>query len=201
MVKQQTLETPQSTVGNPVGNTESVEGWACSCGFETTELNKFKAHQLATWKEREAHQSLGRINLETREVLMPPAKDRTPEQWAEAKKRKKSRSSNRISTASKAPAAQRTESLTSAMQISFVPKVYTVDYSPIMRAAQDAAVRFWGWREDMPLGNFLDTVLYLFFKEKGITLAGYIIEETEEERLQREAEIAEFNKNKQGVPV
>jgi len=27
----------------------------------------------------------------------------------------------------------------------------------------------------MPLRNFLDTVIFLFFEEKGIILAGYII--------------------------
>lgn len=65
--------------------------------------------------------------------------------------------------------------LAEAQQLRVVPKIFTMDYSPIMRAAQDAATRVWGWRPDMPIGNFLDTVLYLFFEEKGITLCGYIV--------------------------
>ncbi len=79
-----------------------------------------------------------------------------------------------------------TNILADAQQIRFVPRVYTTDYTPIMRAAQKAAVEFWGWRPDMPLGNFLDTALHLFFKEHGITLAGYIVSDEAREALEEQ---------------
>ena len=73
------------------------------------------------------------------------------------------------------PSISQTNILEEALQLRVVPKIFTMDYSPIMRAAQDAATRVWGWRQNMPIGNFLDTVLFLFFEEKGITLCGYIV--------------------------
>ena len=44
----------------------------------------------------------------------------------------------------------------------------------------------------MPFENFIDTVAYLFFKEHGITLGGYLVEDsllstkTEEEKDEKE---------------
>ena len=80
-----------------------------------------------------------------------------------------------------------TDTLANAQQITLVPRVYTIDYTPILRSAFEAAMRVWGWRPDMPLANFLDTVIYNFFKEHGITLAAYVVEETEEDKAAREA--------------
>lgn len=74
-----------------------------------------------------------------------------------------------------------------AQHLKFVPQVYTISYSPIIRAAQDAAVEFWKWPIDMTLGDFLDTALHLLFREHGITLAGYTI--SDEARKALEAEL------------
>lgn len=82
-----------------------------------------------------------------------------------------------------------TEGLANAQQLRFVPRIYTTDYSPIIRAAQDAAVEFWGWPSDMTLGDFLDTALHFLFKEHGITLAGYTI--SDEARKALDAELKE----------
>ena len=193
-------ETRENTLETRESESQAIEGYACSCGQTFTDLNLFKGHQMSTGRDRENHQSLGRVNLDTGEIVMPPAKDRTKEQWAEAKYGKKpelSEQSSSSPSALKGAKPQQAQAMAQAMEIKFVPRVYTIDYSPIIRAGQDAAIRFWGWRPDMPLGNFLDTVIYLFYKEKGITLAGYIVEETEEERQEREAAI----KNNQKVEV
>lgn len=172
---------------------QAIEAYACSCGLIEPDLNQFKGHQMSTHADRENHQSLGRINTETGEIVMPPAKDRTKEQWAEAKYGKKPELSERSSSPSTASKVtpQQPEAMQRAMQIRFVPRIYTIDYSPILRAAQDASIEFWRWPADMSLGDFIDTVLHMFFKEKGITLVGYIVEETEEERQRREAIIKE----------
>jgi len=182
-----------------LGEAQAIEGYACSCGAVFPDLGKFRGHMASTRKDRVNHQSLGRINLDTGEITMPPAKDRTPEQWAEAKYGKKvekpqvasSGGSKTPTIAPKTPIRQ-TEIMAQAVQIKFVPRVYTIDYSPILRAAQDAAIRYFGWRPEMPLGNFIDTLCYLYFKEKGITLAGYIVEETEEEREEREVAVRQY---------
>ena len=73
-----------------------------------------------------------------------------------------------------------------AQQIRFVPRVYTTDYTPIIRAAQDAAAEFWGWPKDMTLGDFLDTALHFLFMEHGITLAGYTISDEARKALEED---------------
>ena len=83
------------------------------------------------------------------------------------------------------PSILQTTTLENAQEIRVVPRIYTMDYSPMMRAGQDAATRLWGWRPNMPLGNFIDTVLYLFFEEKGVTLCGYIVNDS---LLEKEAQ-------------
>jgi len=128
-------------------------------------------------KEKGAHKSRGRVNLLTGEITMPPWDERDPEQRYETKYGKK----RPKGTAETFPRI--TADLANATQLKFVPRVYTVDYSSIMMSAQVAATRVWGWREDMPLGNFLDTVIYYFFKEHGIRLAAYVIEEEEKEEV------------------
>lgn len=89
--------------------------------------------------------------------------------------RKHARGAGTGATGAVAPPIKTTDIVADAQELRFVPRVYTTDYSPIIRAAQEAVVKLWGWRPDMPVGNFLDTVIFLFFEEKGITLARYII--------------------------
>lgn len=118
---------------------------------------------------------------------MPPAKDRTPEQWAEAKYGKKLETSEQSSSSPSAPKGARpqlAQAMGQATQIKFVPRIYTIDYSPILRAAQDASVEFWEWPKDMTLGDFLDTALHLLFMEHGITLAGSTISDEAREALE-----------------
>jgi len=179
---------------------QAIEGYACTCGFKTPDLSEFRKHLYHAVKE-EGHKSLGRVNFETGEIIMPPASERTPEQWKEARygrNMEKTVKSEKPKSTSKPGGAKPIEVAASAMQLRFTPRVYTIDYSPIIRIAQNAAIKYWGWRTDMPLGNFLDTVIFLYFKEKGITLAGYIIEETDEEKTQRETAVASY-KPKQEV--
>ena len=197
-------ETPAAEVHEETLQSEAqaIEGYACSCKEVFPDLGQFRSHFGLTRNDRANHQSLGRINIGTGEITMPPAKDRTKEQWAEAKYGKKEEKVQPTAVTPRPPSPTKpirhTEVMAQAVEIKFVPRVYTIDYSPILRAAQDAAIKYFGWRAEMPLGNFIDTVMFLFFKEKGITLAGYIIEETEEEREEREAAIKQ---RQEEVPV
>jgi len=174
---------------------QAGEGYLCSCGWSTTDKTEFTRHIFNESRKdgKGTHKSRGRVNLQTGEIVMPPWSERTPDQIKASRRAK--RNDNPLGgnhrgkkVEKKTPtAARQTDVLATAQQIQLVPRVYTIDFSPIMRAGFDAAVRVWGWRADMPFGNFLDTVIHAFFKEHGITLAGYIVEETEEERLEREA--------------
>lgn len=169
-----------------------IEGYLCACGEKFPTLHEFRRHLFSARARKEpgVHKSRGRVNMATGEITMPPYTERTVEQKRESKYSvKKDRPLGKEEPKTNRLAAQPTDILAQAVQIKFIPRIYTIDYSPILRAAQDAAVKYWGWRPDMPLGNFIDTVTFLYFKEKGITLAGYIVEETKEEKLEREAAI------------
>lgn len=89
------------------------------------------------------------------------------------------------------PPKSTTDILANAQELRFVPRVYTTDYSPIIRAAQDASVEFWGWPKDMALGDFLDTALHFLFREHGIILAGYTISDEAREALDAERKAQE----------
>ncbi len=182
------------------GDAQAIEGYACSCGEVFDDLSTFRGHLLTKNRtEKGQHKSLGRINLETGEITMPPAADRTLEQWQEAKYGKKPEIGSKTGkTGSKTAATSRPiDNIAGATTVKFVPRVYTIDYSPILRMAQDAAIKYFGWREDMPFGNFLDTVVYLYFKDKGITLAGYVVDDGLQEEFLKERQRFETQRRTQ----
>jgi hypothetical protein len=169
---------------------QSGDGYKCSCGFITDNKLKFLRH-IKDGKEGRlegglnvVHGSEGRVNILTGEITMPSYNKRTPEQKKESQHASKGKKDLQT--------IKTTDILANASEIRFVPRIYTCTYTAIMQAAQDAAVKFFGWRKDMPFENFIDTVAYLFFKEHGITLGGYLVEDsllstkTEEEKEEKE---------------
>ncbi len=50
-------------------------------------------------------------------------------------------------------------------------------YTPIMYMARLAAEDKWGWPADLAFEDFIDTCLTHFFKDRGIILQGYIVED------------------------
>jgi hypothetical protein len=119
--------------------------------------------------------------MATGEVTMPPYNDRDQKQRKASKYAVKKDNPTGNKTASRP-----TEIISNATQITFVPRVYSCNYTAIMQAGRAASTNVWGWRPDMPLENFLDTVIYNYFYEHGITLGAYSVKETEEQRLERE---------------
>lgn len=67
-----------------------------------------------------------------------------------------------------------TTSPSDATKLRLIPKILTIDYTPIMMMAQRAAIIEWDWPEDMPPDDFFDTILYHAFKDRGIILQGYV---------------------------
>lgn len=175
---------------------QAIEGYGCTCGFRTTDNREISRHvfKMSGQDGKGTHKSLGRINLQTGEVIMPPYRGRTPEQKRQSKYAKRGTeqggrgveagTGRQGQGGTLAPSEKTTDILADAQELRFITRVYTTDYSPIMRAAQDAAVKFWGWRANMPLGNFIDTCLHLFFEEAGITLAGYTISDEAREAIE-----------------
>lgn len=50
-------------------------------------------------------------------------------------------------------------------------------YTPIMYMARLAATDKWGWPADMTFEDFTDIIYYHFFKDRGLTLQGYIVDD------------------------
>jgi len=176
-------EHEESTVEHD--GAQTIEGYGCTCGFTTDDAKEIRTHVMleSAHDGKGTHKSLGRVNLQTGESILPPWDQRTKEQKQQSTYGKHTRGT---STAGTGASQRTTEVVANAQELRFVPRVYTTDYSPIIRAAQDAAVTFWKWPADMTLGDFLDTALHFLFMEHGITLAGSTI--TEEARKALEAQ-------------
>jgi len=165
------------------GEGQAIESYACTCGFTTEDAKEIRTHvMLASAQDgKGTHKSLGRIDRQTGEILLPPWDKRTKQQKQQSTHGKHARGESTVGTG--AP-LRTTDVLASAGELRFVPRVYTTDYSPIIRAAQDAAVEYWEWPRDMTLGDFLDTALHFLFMEHGITLAGSTISDEAREALE-----------------
>ena len=61
--------------------------------------------------------------------------------------------------------------------IGFAALQLRCQYTPIMYMARLAAENKWGWSGKIPFEDFVDTVFYHFFKDRGIILQGYIVED------------------------
>jgi hypothetical protein len=162
-----------------VDTPQSMDGYKCSCGFVTDNKTAFITHlgkegrEAKRRGEKSTHKSEGRVDLLTGEITMPPYVQRSKEQLYESNYGKKSAKAFE----SKNAPVRTTDVLMQAAELKFVPRVYTTTYTPIMMQAQDAAVKYLGWRSNMPLENFLDTVLFFAFKQWGITLGQYTVDE------------------------
>ena len=173
MPRDEEFEEEDQTSGS-LDESQAGEGYKCSCGYITDDRKKFVGHIISAkrdknhleWHEVD-HRSLGRVNLQTGEITMPPVAQRTPDQLKETYHGKKKEKGDRTNL------TKTTETLANATEIRLIPRIYTIDYTPIMRIAQEAAVREWGWRQDMPLANFIDTVIYNYFREHGLKIGTY----------------------------
>ncbi len=159
------------------GQAQAGEGYGCICGFTCIEKGDLGSHLMVQGKKdgKGVHKSLGRINLQTHDVILPPYVERTAEQKAQTVYKVTSRKAKGEPGQT---AAKTTESWEQATQFRVVPRIFQMDFTPTMRLAKVASIREFGW-EDMPWADFFDTCLHIFFKEHGITLAGYIVHETE----------------------
>lgn len=138
--------------------------YACTCGFTTPDAKELRTHIWVSSRDegKGTHRSAGKMDVATGEIVVPPAREL----------RKMGRQQ-----APKDIPPRKPENLDQVQQIQFTPTMLRCNFTPIMRAAYEAAVREFNWRPDMGFEDFLDTCLAFFFKDRGITLAGYIIED------------------------
>ena len=68
-----------------------------------------------------------------------------------------------------------TQNLNQALGVRFQPKIITCGLTPIMVMGRQAAINEWDWPQDISLEDFLDTVIYHFFKDRDIILQGYVV--------------------------
>jgi hypothetical protein len=156
---------------------QALEGYGCVCGFTCDDINKLRTHLIQSGrKEKGVHKSIGRINLLTKDVVLPPWTERSKDERASSSFSLKNEKSRAQVTIGGGVTRVVTDNVGEATDLRFVPRVYTTTLTPIMQTAPIAAQRQWGWRADMPFINFLDTVIYNYFKEHGITLAAYIVD-------------------------
>lgn len=135
-------------------NTVTKGSYSCACGFQTGNLADFRRHLLAGKKEPKKHKSLG-----------------TKPQQPVGITAKGSKKGGAIA---ESVAVKPTDNPLEATQLRVVPRSFTMNYTPIMMMAQHAAIAEWGWPESMTLEDFLDTVLYHAFRDRGIILQGYV---------------------------
>ncbi|MDP2734988.1 MAG: hypothetical protein Q8P12_02150 [bacterium] len=67
-----------------------------------------------------------------------------------------------------------------ASSLNLIKRAMSITWTPLMQAALAADLgpnSFFRWREDMPIENWLDTILYIFHKEHGVRLASYIVDD------------------------
>lgn len=155
----------------PESEAQAGEGYGCQCGFKCNSLADLRRHFLREPRNDPpgTHKSLGRINLQTGEKTLGTWTERTPEQ--------KRTSAYSVRRAPPVEPLKLTDNLASAQQIKWVPRVFTTDYTPIMRAGRAATARLWNWPEDMPLDRWMDLIVQSWFKDRGVTLAAFVIDE------------------------
>jgi len=172
-------------------SSQAIEGYICSCDFKTLNKKEFTSHvrKSSAREGKGTHTSRGRCNMETGDITMPPWKDRTDEQKALSVKANKDagssvKSSKKNGKSGEVRPARQTDNIGGALEISFVPRVFQCDYTPIMRAAREFVINEWAWRHDMPFANIIDTILNGYFQDREIILAGYIMSDKAKEQAQ-----------------
>lgn len=154
--------------------------YKCDCGEEFIDKGKLGRHLLVASRKdgKGIHHSLGRVNKSTGEIIMPPFLQRTKEE--------KKSTIYGLKKENRNPSMTQTQIITDASQIKFVPRVLTATFTPIMLSGMTAAQRVWGWRQDMPFENFLDTVIIYFFRDHGIELASFVINDPKSQESAKE---------------
>lgn len=83
-------------------------------------------------------------------------------------------------TSDKTPKPLKASSIDEAVSVVVSPKTFQMSSTLLWQALQ-AAINEWGWPKEMTPEQFLDTYLYISFKQRGILLGGYQVIPNQEE--------------------
>lgn len=147
--------------------------YKCQCGFTHSDKKTFSNHLMLQGQKdgKGVHKSLGRVNSQTGEIVMPPFDQRTKEQKAASTyglKKKDSETGGAI---------RQTEIVAAATQIKFVPRVLVCSLTPVMLAAWAADQELWGWPADMPFEEVINQWAIHFHRDRGVELTAYVIKD------------------------
>lgn len=163
----------------------STEGkvYSCSCGFSDPELARFRRHLLDGGKadgkgtHKSLHTRLAKPLVE-KPLGSPLGGDgEHPPPNAPPKAERGGDGNKPARTIAK------TGNIREAVRIRVVPREFVLQNSMIFFQAMEAAINLWGWPTDVTPEDFLETYLYKSFKQRGITLGGYAVEEEEKEAV------------------
>ena len=145
--------------------------YKCQCGFTHSDKKTFDTHLLSGGRRdgKGVHKSLGRVNAQTGEIVMPPFNERTLDQ------KKASTYALKKKDAETGGAIRQTEIVTAATQIKFVPRVLVCSLTPVMLAAWHADQELWGWPSDMPFEEVINQWAIHFHRDRGVELTAYVI--------------------------
>jgi hypothetical protein len=71
-------------------------------------------------------------------------------------------------------------------RLKFYGTLIECEYTPIMMLARTASVEEWNWDANMSMEDWLDTIIYHFFKDRGITIQGYVVDDKVAEQAKQE---------------
>lgn len=150
---------------------QDLLAYACQCGFRHTDKKTFDNHLLQGGRQdgKGVHKSLGRVNTQTGEIVMPPFNQRSKEQKAASTYALKKKDSET------GAAVRQTEIVAAATQIKFVPRTLVCSLTPVMLAAWAADQELWGWPSDMPFEEVINQWAIHFHRDRGVELTAYVI--------------------------
>lgn len=166
------------------GQAQAIAGYGCICGFKTLDKKEFTSHVFLAAKKdgKGTHKSIGRLNMQTGDVVMPPYVERTPEQLAISKY--KATGPKAAKTREGTP-VRVTELWEQATEIRLIPRIFQMNFTHTMRMAKVASMRVFEW-PDLSWEDLIDTIFDNYFKEHGVILSGYIVMDEVEELKQKE---------------
>jgi hypothetical protein len=96
----------------------------------------------------------------------------------EAKRRKKNRNQGPSIASSSFVGTAPTANIKEANYVTITPTTFTMS-SALLWQAREAAINIWHWPADISMEDFIDTFLYIAFKERGIILGAYVVEDNQ----------------------
>ncbi len=135
------------------------------CGEEMVATKVFghewSVHRVERLEELEKAR---KVKAEKRAGTEPPAKSNGHSSPADAP----------ISKATTSPV--KTADIGEAVSVMIAPKRFEME-STLLWQAREVAIREWDWPTDISPGDFLDTYLFESFKQRGVMLGAYQIED------------------------